>query len=187
MALIVQRGPILNEKQPILQTGKAFKKPLDIIDFELRNQRNQLFTKNDFKDQFTLVFFGYTNCPDVCPTTIYKLSQIKKKINQDLPLANLGIVFITLDPERDTTDRIDEYMSFFDPTMIGLTGEISEIVKLTSSLSVFFQRINKEDGYDFNHTASIFVINTEAQLGASLSPISSLEILEEDIRTLVSK
>ena len=78
---MVQKGSILNEKQPILQTGKAFKKPLDIIDFELRNQRNQLFTKNDFKDQFTLVFFGYTNCPDVCPTTIYKLSQIKKKIS----------------------------------------------------------------------------------------------------------
>ena len=70
--------------------------------------------------------------------------------------------------------------------MIGLTGEISEIVKLSANLSVFFQRINKEDGYDFNHTASIFVINTEAQLGASLSPISSLEMLEEDIRTLVS-
>ena len=83
MALMVQKGSILNEKQPILQTGKAFKKPLDIIDFELRNQRNQLFTKNDFKDQFTLVFFGYTNCPDVCPTTIYKLSQIKKKINSE--------------------------------------------------------------------------------------------------------
>ena len=187
MALIVQKGSILNEKQPILQTGKAFKKPLDIIDFELRNQRNQLFTKNDFKDQFTLVFFGYTNCPDVCPTTIYKLSQIKKKINQDLPLANLGIVFITLDPERDTTDRINEYMSFFDPTMIGLTGEISEIVKLTSSLSVFFQRINKEDGYDFNHTASIFIINQEAQLGASVSPISSREMLEEDIKLLLTK
>ena len=187
MVLIIQKGPILNEKQPILQSGKALKQPLEIIDFELKDQKNQLFTKNDFKNQFTLLFFGYTNCPDVCPSTIYKLSQMKKKISQDIPEATLEIVFITLDPERDTTDRLDEYMNFFDSTMIGLTGNISEIVKLSANLSVFFQRINKEDGYDFNHTASIFVINTEAQLGASLSPISSLEMLEEDIRTLVSK
>tara|TARA_B100001996_G_scaffold355449_1_gene318057 strand:+ start:54 stop:674 length:621 start_codon:yes stop_codon:yes gene_type:complete len=187
MTLIIQKGPVLNEKQPILQSGKALKKPLEIIDFQLIDQKNQLFTKNDLKDHFTLLFFGYTNCPDVCPSTIYKLSQMKKKINKDLPEKNLEIVFITLDPERDTTNRLHEYMNFFDSTMIGLTGDISEIVKLSANLSVFFQRINKEDGYDFNHTASIFIINQEAQLGASLSPISSLEMLEEDIKILLTK
>jgi len=187
MTLIIQKGPVLNEKQPILQSGKALKNPLEIIDFQLIDQKNQLFTKNDLKDHFTLLFFGYTNCPDVCPSTIYKLSQMKKKINKDLPEKNLEIVFITLDPERDTTNRLHEYMNFFDSTMIGLTGDISEIVKLSANLSVFFQRINKEDGYDFNHTASIFIINQEAQLGASLSPISSLEMLEEDIKILLTK
>ena len=187
MVLIIQKGPILNEKQPILQSGKALKQPIELIDFELRDQKNQLFTKNDLKNQFTLVFFGYTNCPDVCPSTIYKLSEMKKKISQDIPEATLEIVFITLDPERDTIDRLDEYMSFFDSTMTGLTGEISEIVNLSANLSVFFQRVNKEDGYDFNHTASIFLMNPNAQLKASFSPASSIDMLNEDIQTVIKK
>ena len=71
--------------------------------------------------------------------------------------------------------------------MIGLTGDISKIVELTSNLSVFFQRINKEDGYDFNHTASIFLMNPNAQLKASFSPASSIDMLNEDIKTVIKK
>ena len=184
---MIQQGPKLIEKQPILQTGKTLKKPLEINDFELRDQKNHLFTKHNLKNQFSVLFFGYTNCPDVCPTTIYKLGQIKKNITEDLPDTNLQMIFITLDPERDTVERLDEYLNFFDTSMLGLTGEVNEIVKVSSNLSVFFQRINKDGGYDFNHTASIFLINPQAQLRASLSPISSVEMLEKDIKLLVKK
>ena len=182
--MLIQNGPNLIEKEPILETGKSYKKPLDIIEFELKNQGDQLYSKNDLKNQWTILFFGYTNCPDVCPTTIFKLGQIKQQISKELPNLNLQILFITLDPERDSTERLKEYLGFFDPSMTGLTGEITKIVELTSNLSVFFQRINKEDGYDFNHTASIFLINPKAQLKASFSPASSIDMLAEDIKKL---
>ena len=185
--MLIQNGPSLIEKEPILETGKAYKKPLDIIEFELKDQGDQLYSKNDLKNQWTILFFGYTNCPDVCPTTIFKLGQIKQQISKELPNVNLQILFITLDPERDSTERLREYLGFFNASMIGLTGDISKIVELTSNLSVFFQRINKEDGYDFNHTASIFLINPKAQLKASFSPASSIEMLAEDIKKVVKK
>ena len=182
--MLIQNGPNLIEKEPILETGKAYKKPLDIIEFELKDQGDQLYSKNDLKNQWTILFFGYTNCPDVCPTTIFKLGQ---QMSKELPNVNLQILFITLDPERDSTERLREYLGFFDPSMTGLTGEITKIVELTSNLSVFFQRINKEDGYDFNHTASIFLINPKAQLKASFSPASSIDMLAEDIKKVVGK
>ena len=185
--MLIQNGPNLIEKEPILETGKAYKKPLDIIEFELKNQGDQLYSKNDLKNQWTILFFGYTNCPDVCPTTIFKLGQIKQQISKELPNVNLQILFITLDPERDSTERLREYLGFFNASMIGLTGDISKIVELTSNLSVFFQRINKEDGYDFNHTASIFLMNPNAQLKASFSPASSIDMLNEDIQTVIKK
>ena len=185
--MLIQNGPNLIEKEPILETGKSYKKPLDIIEFELKNQGDQLYSKNDLKNQWTILFFGYTNCPDVCPTTIFKLGQIKQQISKELPNLNLQILFITLHPERDSTERLKEYLGFFDPSMTGLTGEITKIVELTSNLSVFFQRINKEDGYDFNHTASIFLINPKAQLKASFSPASSMDMLAEDIKKVVGK
>jgi len=185
--LLIQNGPSLIEKEPILETGKAYKKPLDIIEFELKDQGDQLYSKNDLKNQWTILFFGYTNCPDVCPTTIFKLGQIKQQISKELPNVNLQILFITLDPERDSTERLREYLGFFNASMIGLTGDINKIVELTSNLSVFFQRINKEDGYDFNHTASIFLMNPNAQLKASFSPASSIDMLNEDIQTVIKK
>ena len=185
--MLIQNGPNLIEKEPILETGKSYKKPLDIIEFELKDQGDQLYSKNDLKNQWTILFFGYTNCPDVCPTTIFKLGQIKQQISKELPNVNLQILFITLDPERDSTERLREYLGFFNASMIGLTGDISKIVELTSNLSVFFQRINKEDGYDFNHTASIFLINPKAQLKASFSPASSIDMLAEDIKKVVGK
>lgn len=185
--MLIQNGPSLIEKEPILETGKAYKKPLDIIEFELKDQGDQLYSKNDLKNQWTILFFGYTNCPDVCPTTIFKLGQIKQQISKELPNVNLQILFITLDPERDSTERLREYLGFFNSSMIGLTGDISKIVELTSNLSVFFQRINKEDGYDFNHTASIFLMNPNAQLKASFSPASSIDMLNQDIQTVIKK
>ena len=187
MLLLIQKGPNLIEKEAILETGKAYKKPLDIIEFELTDQGDQLYTKNNLKNQWTILFFGYTNCPDVCPTTIFKLGQIKQQITKELPNVNLNILFITLDPERDSTERLSEYLDLFEPSMTGLTGEITHIVELTSNLSVFFQRINKEDGYDFNHTASLFLINPKAQLKASFSPASSIDMLAEDIKKVVEK
>ena len=181
-----QSLPSLLEKKPSLITGKILVRPMEIDNFELIDQNNEAFNKKSLEGSWTVLFFGYTNCPDVCPTTIYKLAEIKNGIKEDLPSANFNSVLVTLDPDRDSAERLDEYIGYFDETMLGVTGTYENIQSFTSSLSVFYQRINKEEGYDFNHTASIFVFDKDGSLFATMSPANTVGELESDFFTILN-
>ena len=181
-----QSLPSLLEKKPSLITGKILVRPMEIDNFELIDQNNEAFNKKSLEGGWTVLFFGYTNCPDVCPTTIYKLAEIKNGIKEDLPSANFNTVLVTLDPDRDSAERLDEYIGYFDETMLGVTGTYENIQSFTSSLSVFYQRINKEEGYDFNHTASIFVFDKDGSLFATMSPANTIGELESDFFTILN-
>ena len=181
-----QSLPSLLEKKPSLITGKILVRPMEIDNFELIDQNNEVFNKKSLEGGWTVLFFGYTNCPDVCPTTIYKLAEIKNGIKKDLPSANFNTVLVTLDPDRDSSERLDEYIGYFDETMLGVTGTYENIQSFTSSLSVFYQRINKEEGYDFNHTASIFVFDKDGSLFATMSPANTIGELESDFFTILN-
>lgn len=181
-----QSLPSLLEKKPSLITGKILVRPMEIDNFELIDQNNEVFNKKSLEGGWTVLFFGYTNCPDVCPTTIYKLAEIKNGIKEDLPSANFNTVLVTLDPDRDSPERLDEYIGYFDETMLGVTGTYENIQSFTSSLSVFYQRINKEEGYDFNHTASIFVFDKDGSLFATMSPANTVEEIESDFFTILN-
>ena len=185
-----QSLPSLLEKKPSLITGKILVRPMEIDNFELIDQNNEVFNKKSLEGGWTVLFFGYTNCPDVCPTTIYKLAEIKNGIKngikEDLPSANFNTVLVTLDPDRDSSERLDEYIGYFDETMLGVTGTYENIQSFTSSLSVFYQRINKEEGYDFNHTASIFVFDKDGSLFATMSPANTVEEIESDFFTILN-
>ena len=181
-----QSLPSLLEKKPSLITGKILVRPMEIDNFELIDQNNEVFNKKSLEGGWTVLFFGYTNCPDVCPTTIYKLAEIKNGVKEDLPSANFNTVLVTLDPDRDSAERLDEYIGYFDETMLGVTGTYENIQSFTSSLSVFYQRINKEEGYDFNHTASIFVFDKDGSLFATMSPANTVGELESDFFTILN-
>ena len=181
-----QSLPSLLEKKPSLITGKILVKPMEIDNFELIDQNNEVFNKKSLQGSWTVLFFGYTNCPDVCPTTIYKLAEIKNGIKEDLPSANFNTVLVTLDPDRDSAERLDEYIGYFDETMLGVTGTYENIQSFTSSLSVFYQRINKDEDYDFNHTASIFVFDKDGSLFATMSPANTVGELESDFFTILN-
>ena len=181
-----QSLPSLLEKKPSLVTGKILTRPMEIDNFELIDQNNEVFNKKSLVGSWTVLFFGYTNCPDVCPTTIYKLAEIKNGVKEDLPSANFNTVLVTLDPDRDSAERLDEYIGYFDETMLGVTGTYENIQSFTSSLSVFYQRINKDQGYDFNHTASIFVFDKDGSLFATMSPANTVGELEGDFFTILN-
>ncbi len=181
-----QSLPSLLEKKPTLATGKILVRPMEIDQFELIDQNNAAFNNKSLEGGWTVVFFGYTNCPDVCPTTIYKLAEIKNVIKEKLPSTDFNTVLVTLDPDRDSAKRLDEYIGYFDETMLGVTGTYENIQSFTSSLSVFYQRINKEEGYDFNHTASIFIFDKNGLLFATMSPANTIGELTEDFYTILN-
>ena len=181
-----QSLPSLLEKKPTLATGKILARPMEIDQFELIDQNNAAFNNKSLEGVWTVVFFGYTNCPDVCPTTIYKLAEIKNVIKEKLPSTDFNTVLVTLDPDRDSAKRLDEYIGYFDENMLGVTGTYENIQSFTSSLSVFYQRINKEEGYDFNHTASIFIFDKNGLLFATMSPANTISELTEDFYTILN-
>ena len=181
-----QSLPSLLQKKPTLLTGKILTRPMELDNFELIDQNNQTFNSESLKGNWTILFFGYTNCPDVCPTTIYKLAEVKNDVNQNLPSKNFNTVLVTLDPDRDTPERLDEYIGYFDESMLGVTGTYKNIQSFSSNLSVFYQRINKDGGYDFNHTASIFVFNQDGSLFATMSPATTVSELRDDFYTILN-
>ena len=181
-----QSLPSLLQKKPTLLTGKILTRPMELDNFELIDQNSQTFNSESLKGNWTILFFGYTNCPDVCPTTIYKLAEVKNDVNQNLPSKNFNTVLVTLDPDRDTPERLDEYIGYFDESMLGVTGTYKNIQSFSSNLSVFYQRINKDGGYDFNHTASIFVFNQDGSLFATMSPATSVSELRDDFYTILN-
>ncbi len=134
----------------------------------LTRQDGAPFTNDDLKGRWTLVFFGYTHCPDICPTTMNVLAEARQKSADDFP----QVVFISVDPQRDTLDKLGDYVHYFDPEFIGVTGDENMIQALALQASVLYMKVPGESGnandYLVDHSSSILLINPEVQLAAIL-------------------
>ena len=182
-------APNFIHKSIDLETGKMLTKPMELTSFNLINHQDKQFQLKDLENQWSLIFFGYTQCPDVCPSTIFKLSQTYDLLDQDQRISKLPqVIFISIDPERDNPETLSEYLAFFNPRFIGITGDQSEIKKITSTLSVYYEKIeqNKDsNSYIMNHTASIFLTNDEGKLVASFRPTATPQELTSDIKRIL--
>ncbi len=146
--------------------------PKSLQDFNLVGQNQTTFNLNNFKDKWTLLFFGYTFCPDVCPTTLAVLQKIYANLPPKL-LANTQVVFVSVDPERDTPKQLAKYVTYFGKDFIGVTGEVAEINKLVLQTGAGYIKNptpNADDkNYQISHTSTIFLINPKMQLHAGFS------------------
>lgn len=146
-----------------------------IADFALTDHHAQPFSLAELRDQWSLIFFGFTHCPDVCPTALYELQQVrnimKEKIHgnekMDGEIAMPRILFISVDPERDTPENLQQYLSHFDPAFIGLTGEHEQLLPLTRQMGIAYRIEEHADGalqYGVDHSAGILLINPAGRL-----------------------
>ena len=116
------------------------------------------FNRSSLNEKPSLLFFGFTHCPEICPTTLSQLSEITENLQNPIDLTN--IVFITLDPKRDTQDHLKEYIQYFNKNVIAITGQINEIKKLADNWNVFFETIgSSKENYNINHTATVFMLD----------------------------
>jgi protein SCO1 len=116
-------------------------------------------TDRTFRGHWMLVYFGYTHCPDVCPTTLLSFAKALEKLG---PLAaNVEPIFVTLDPERDTPEVIGEFTKAFDPRIVGLTGKASEIAAIAKDYRVFFKKVKNDDGDDYalEHSSYVYLMS----------------------------
>ena len=123
--------PTFISKTPVLETGKALAEPMELVAFNLVDHTGKPFQYNDLKEEWSLIFFGYSKCPDVCPTTVFKLTEIYRILNEDKAIEQQPqVIFISIDPGRDKPEILKEYLASFNPEFIGVTGTLDEIKKL---------------------------------------------------------
>ena len=126
--------------------------------FHLEDQSGKVVTDQDLKGKPYLVFFGYTHCPDICPTTLFDMSQVMKQLGPDAD--RTGALFITVDPERDTPAVMKDYLSNFDPHLRGLTGDQAAIGAAIKEYRVYAKKVPLKDGdYTMDHTAMVYLMD----------------------------
>jgi protein SCO1/2 len=147
-------------------------KPLQA--FTLIDQHQQPFTLERLNGKWTFLFFGYTSCPDICPTTMTVLKTVYERLQQDLKETptKIQVVFISVDPQRDTPKQLAEYVAFFNQEFIGVTGVETEINGLTRTLGAGYlkQPGGTAGDYQISHTSTIFLIDPQQRLYAGFSP-----------------
>jgi len=136
--------------------------------FQLTDQTGQTVTDKSMQGRPSLIFFGFTHCPDVCPTTLFEISEVLKAMGKDADRVNA--YYISVDPERDTQTAMKEYLSSFDPRLKGLTGNTEEIAKVLSEYRVYAKKVPLKDGdYTMDHTALIYLMDRD---GKFVSPFN---------------
>ncbi|NRB37864.1 MAG: SCO family protein [Pseudomonadales bacterium] len=141
-----------------------------IKDFELINHKAQAFTKADLKGQWSLLFFGFTHCPDVCPTTLAMLNQVMAETPEPAKAQDTQVILVTVDPARDTVAVLNQYMPYFNQSFIGLTGDFLKILSFSGNLTAPFRKVVNGDDYSMDHSAYIFLINPRGDLQGFIKP-----------------
>jgi protein SCO1/2 len=167
--------------------------PKPLHEFSLIDQHRQAFRLERLKGKWSFIFFGYTHCPDVCPTTLSTLAMVSKKLQADPNASgNFQVVFVTVDPQRDTPGLIGKYLDYFNQDFLGASGTKQDLDSLTRQFGAGYMLQPKTgtDEYLISHTSSIFLVDPQARIVAAFSPPHDPGTIAEQfqqIRTFFSK
>ncbi len=155
-------------------------------DFSLKDANGKTRTLADFKGMAVVVFFGYTRCPDVCPTTMVEMKEVLQKLGHDAQ--RVQVLFVTIDPERDTPVLLAQYVPAFDPSFIGLYGDLEATTKTAKDFKVFFQKVKGKtpDNYTMDHTAGSYVFDPQGRLRLFVRHGGDTAPLVADLKTLLA-
>jgi protein SCO1/2 len=161
--------------------------PMQLPDFELIDENGERFDLASFEGKWNLVFFGFTHCPDVCPTTLMQLKTARGKLQQDHDVSEPPrVVFVSVDPERDTPAIIAPYVRYFGDDVKGLTGDPGQIDILARSMGAFYQKVEMKNGdYAVDHSASIMVIDPAGRFRALFNAPFDAELFVRDLQLLL--
>ena len=153
-----------------LKSALVFPAPIAVPQFSLIDQSGNTVNADTFRGHWNLLFFGFTHCPDVCPTTLQTLSNAKRALVDAGADIVPRIVLVSVDPERDTAEVLGKYINYFGPDNLGLTGELEEIRKLTAALGIYFEKTETDDeNYGVDHSAAILIIDPDAKFSGLFS------------------
>ena len=151
--------------------------------FKLKDPQGNVMTLSSFQGSMPMVFFGFTQCPAVCPTTLARAVQIKKLMGRDADF--LQVVFISLDPERDTPEVLDAYVKAFDPSFVALSGTLEETAAVAKEFGVFYEKVPAGDSYTISHSSTSYVFDSRGVLRLGLSHSLNARECTEDLLTVM--
>ena len=171
--------PLPGLKAPSLPLAAAIGGP-----FKLASTSGGVIDSEALKGKPFAVFFGYTFCPDVCPTTLLDLSTIIKQLGSDAD--RMRFVFISVDPARDTVEQLKLYMSSFDPHIIGATGTEAEIADVTRKYRAIYEKVATKDGYTVNHTATTYLMDGQGRFHSTLAYQENTDVAVAKLKRLIA-
>ena len=161
---------------PVAQQVAAIGGPFELVD-----QNGRTVTERDLKGRPFLVFFGFTRCPDICPTTLFEVSEIMRALGKDAE--RVGALFITVDPERDTPAALKDYLSSFEPHHAGLTGETAAVAAVAKAYRVYFKKVPLDQGgYTMDHTAIVYLMDKDGRFVSPFNLKRTTEAATADLR-----
>ncbi|MDA8938962.1 SCO family protein [Pseudoalteromonas marina] len=175
-----------SENDPQNLNALVYEDAKSLSDFTLKNQHGEPVTKEQFKGQWNLVFLGYTSCPDICPLTLAKLNAVYKELEADYPLQ---IWFVSVDPNRDTAEKRKQYIDYFNPNFLAVSGEHKDLFPVVRELGLIYAISDTtEADYAVDHSASVALVDDTGALRAIFKPefkqgsvplINSTQLMQE--------
>jgi protein SCO1/2 len=152
-------------------------------DFRLPDADGAMRSLGEFKGKVVLVFFGFAQCPDVCPTTLGRAIEVRKLLGADGD--RVQVVFITVDPERDTPQVLREYMKAYDPSFIALRGDAEQLAAVAKEFKVYYQKVPTTGSYTMDHTAVTYAFDPNGRLRLAIKHEQSAQEIASDLRNLL--
>ncbi len=176
---------VISIPKPYTFQGSYFEQALPAADFTLQDQHGRPFTLSQQRGKVVLIFFGYTSCPDVCPTTLGEYKKIAQRLGERAD--QVAFVMITADPERDTPERLGNYVSTFHPDFLGLTGSPEALQAVYDAYGVFVEKEESESkaNYLVSHTSRVYVIDPDGNLRLTFPFGMAAESMAEDVLHLL--
>lgn len=167
--------------------GTVYTEPRQTPAFTLQNAAGEDVSLQDYRGKVVPIYFGYTFCPDICPTTMADLARVQRDVDDDG--SAMQVLMVTVDPQRDTAQVVQDYVSSFHPTFIGLSGSDQRIAAATEPFGVFYEVAEGSEatGYLVDHTARVFVVDKQGALRVSYAFGTSIEEMAADMRVLIGE
>lgn len=182
----ISQPRILNEHELRENGAVLLQTPRKFSNFELTDHLGQPFGLEQLKGQWSLIFFGFTHCPDICPTTMAASAKMYAALEDDAK-EQLQVVLISLDPERDTTEKLAEYVPYFSPDFVGATGNQYVLLKLATELNVAFSKVELEnDDYTIDHSGNMILVNPYGHYHGFLKPPFAEANMRKALRSIMA-
>ena len=182
---------ILKANQPkTVKVATILEPTRPLVDFKLLDNKNELFTKNDLLGHWTILFFGFTHCPGICPTTMTELAKVSQEMKQ-MKATEPTYIMVSIDPQRDSPSRLNAYVKSFNPNFLGLTGSETEINKLMQDLNiVYIKTYNKQETsaeYEIEHSGTLMLVNPQGELAAFFSMPHQSNLIALDLIKIINQ